>query len=374
MGDTPVQLRSLPILTACSLFAGAVLVTAQRQEPGRDVPRYQGGVDMVSLTATVSDSSGRFVRGLTADDFVVYEDDQPQELTYFSAERVPVSLGLILDTSGSMAGDKIDDARSAIDRFIYDLLDPGDELFMYRFADRPVLLQDWTTDRNRLSRAMGRITPDGGTALYDAVLEAIPFAATGHFQKKALVLISDGNDTSSQASLREVRDRLHDSEVLLYAIGIDGDSIADRLRQPQNGPFPRNPPRGPSPFPPGRFPGAGPGGRYPYSPQVFGPGSGGRGGPGGGGPRRGSPSTSGDDRVNATALRELTDDSGGRTEIIRTSRDLNPATASIADELSRQYAVGYASTSKKDGRWHTIRVEIRNHDYRVRTRRGYFAS
>ena len=355
-----------------ALLAGAALVTAQRQEPGRDVPRYQGGVDVVSITATVSDASGRFVRGLTADDFVVYEDDQPQALTYFSAERVPVSLGLLLDTSGSMAGDKIDDARSAIDRFIYELLDPEDELFMYRFADRPVLLQDWTTDRNRLSRAMGRITPDGGTALYDAVLEAIPFAATGHFQKKAVVLISDGNDTSSQASLREVRDRLRDSEVLLYAIGIDGDSIADRLRQPQNGPF-RNPPRGPSPFPPGRFPGAGPGGRYPYAPQVFGPGSGGRGGQGGG-PRRGSPSSAGDDRVNAGALRDLTDDSGGRTEIIRTSRDLNPATAGIADELSRQYAIGYASTSKKDGRWHTIRVEIRNHDYRVRTRRGYFAS
>lgn len=362
------------MLMACSLLAGAALVSAQRPEPGRDVPRYQGGVDMVSLTATVSDASGRFVRGLTADDFAVYEDGQPQELTYFSAERVPVSLGLLLDTSGSMAGEKIDDARSAIDRFIYDLLDPGDELFMYRFADRPVLLQDWTTDRNRLSRAMGRITPDGGTALYDAVLDAIPFAATGHFQKKAIVLISDGNDTSSQASLREVRDRLRDSEVLLYAIGIDGDSVADRLRQPQTTPFPRTPPRGPRPFPPGRLPGNGPGGRFPGSLQIFGPGSGGQGGPGGGGGgRRGYPNV-GDDRVNAQALRDLTDDSGGRTEIIRSSRDLNPATAGIADELSRQYAIGYASAAKKDGRWHTIRVEIRNHDYRVRARRGYFAS
>src|SRR5205814_6288526 len=81
-----------------------------------------------------------------------------------------------------------------------------------------------------------------------------------------------------------------------------------------------------------------------------------------------------DDRVNVTALREMTDDSGGRTEIIRDPRDLNPATASIADELSKQYYLGYASAVKKDGRWHAIRVEIKNHNYRVRARRGYIAS
>ena len=81
-----------------------------------------------------------------------------------------------------------------------------------------------------------------------------------------------------------------------------------------------------------------------------------------------------DDRVNAGALREITDDSGGRTEIIRTARDLDPATAGIADELSRQYYLGYAATGVKDGKWHTIRVELRNPDYRVRARRGFVAT
>ena len=90
---------------------------------------------------------------------------------------------------------------------------------------------------------------------------------------------------------------------------------------------------------------------------------------GGGSYRRG-----GDDRVNVVALRDMTDDSGGRTEIIRDPRDLNPATASIADELSRQYFMGYPATGKSDGQWHTIRVEVRNTSYRVRARRGYVAN
>ena len=81
-----------------------------------------------------------------------------------------------------------------------------------------------------------------------------------------------------------------------------------------------------------------------------------------------------DDRVNVTALRDMTDDSGGRTEIVRHPRDLNPATAAIADELSKQYYLGYPSTDKKDGRWHSIRVEVKNPSYRVRARRGYVAS
>ena len=351
-------------------FAAAVVVIAlavalHAQQPGaardsdqtRDGFRFKSGVELINVTATVSDASGRFVPGLTRDDFVVYEDDERQDIAYFSAERVPVSLGLVLDTSGSMVGDKIADARSALDRFVYDLLDERDEVFLYRFSDHPVLVQDWTTDRARLSRAMSRITPNGGTAMYDAVLEAVPMAAAGRNQKKAIVLISDGNDTSSMGSLHEVREALHDSEVLMYAVGIDGDG-QPTFRQPPG--RPRVPPPIPFPFPPTG--GRRPGGRFPILPQIFGPGGG------------QFPGSSGDDRVNSVALRDMTDDSGGRTEIVRSARDLDPATASIADELSKQYSLGYASTLKKDGRWHSIRVEVRNRGYRVRARRGYIAS
>jgi len=324
--------------------------------------RFKSGVELINVTATVSDYSGRFVSGLRAEDFKVYEDDQPVEITHFSAERVPVSLGIALDTSGSMAGEKIQEAQSALDRFLYDLLDRQDEIFLYRFSNYPTLLQPWTTDRQTLAKALGRITPNGGTAMYDTIVEAIPLAQQGQHRKKAMLIISDGNDTSSRAGVVEVKQLIRESEVMVYAIGIDGESQPTFRAPPPRAPIPI-----PIPFPGGRG-GRGGSGRWP---PIGGGGGGGSTG-GGGWPRSG---VRNDDRVNVAALRDLTDDSGGRTEIIRDPRDLNPSTASIADELSKQYYIGYPSSGKRDGRWHSIRVELRNNaNYRVRARRGYVAS
>lgn len=340
------------LLAAAAVGLGAQ--PAQPQADERDAFRFRSGVDLVNVVATVSDSRGRFVPGLVREDFTVYEEGVQQDVTHFSAERVPVSLGIVLDTSGSMAGDKIEEARRAIDRFVYDLLAEGDEVFLYRFSDRPTLVQGWTTDRTALSRSLGRITPNGGTAMYDAVLEAIPLAASGRNPKKAVLVISDGNDTSSSAGLRAVRQAIRASEILVYAIGIDGESTTTFRQPPPT--FPRGPRPPRMPFPPGIGRPGGPGGRFPgYLPQIFG---------------RSFPI---DDRVNSVALRDMTDDNGGRTEIVRSARDLVPATTSIADELSKQYSLAYASTLPKDGRWHTIRVEAREPEHRVRARRGYFA-
>ena len=359
-------------ITAAVLIAAVTTLRAQQLPPAppdgndaRDRFRFKSGVELINVTATVSDENGRFVPGLRQEDFVIHEDNEPQEVSYFSADRVPVSLGVVLDASGSMTGEKMDDAKSALDRFVYELLDERDELFLYRFSEHPVLMQGWTSDRMLLSRAMSRITPNGGTAMYDAVLEAIPLAATGQRPKKALLLISDGNDTASFGSLRDVRNKLRETEVLMYAIGIDGESTNTFRPPPMR---PRTP--FPIPFPPGG--GRRPGGRFPLQPQQsFG---GGQFGGSQGGGRQFPRNFGGDDRVNAAALRDMTDDSGGRTEIVHAASDLAPATASIADELSKQYSLGYASTLKKDGRWHSIKVEVRNHAYRVRARRGYVAS
>ncbi len=344
---------------AVALLAATAVVRAQAPQqppPNASQFRFKSGVDLINVTATVSDSYGRFVSGLKQDDFVVYEDDQPVEVTHFNAERVPVSLGIALDTSGSMAGSKIQSAQEALNRFLFDLLAPDDEIFLYRFSNVPVLLQEWTSDRQQLSRALYRIAPNGGTAMYDAVAEAIPLAQRGKFQKKALLIISDGNDTTSRTDVPTVKRQIRESEVLVYAIGIDGEQ--ERYTVPP----PRRQPPIPIPLP---FPGRGRGG-WPY------PGNPGGGGGGGG---QGWPRASrGDDRVNVAALRDLTDDSGGRTEIIRDARDLNPSTANIADELSKQYYLGYSSPAKRDGRWHAIRVEVKNRAYRVRARRGYVAS
>jgi Ca-activated chloride channel family protein len=343
--------RIFPIAAVGLALVAAAGVRAQDSTSSQDEEaafRFRSGVELINVTATVSDSEGRFVQGLRKEDFVVYEDDQPVEITHFSAERVPVSLGIVLDTSGSMAGNKIREARAALNRFLYDLLGEEDEIFLYRFSNFPVLLQEWTGDRRRLSQVLDRVTPSGGTAMYDAVAQAIPLAEEGRHRKKALLIISDGNDTSSLTSVRELKQQVRESEVLVYAIGIDGDGEPTYRRAPAR---PRFPVPLPIPFP-------GRGGR-PF-PQIFG-GQGGR-------------VVLNDDRVNVGALRELTDDSGGRTEVIREARDLNPATASIADELSQQYFLGYPADGQKDGRWHAIRVEVPGHRYVIRARRGYVAS
>ena len=252
-----------------------------------------------------------------------------------------------------------DAARGALTRFVDDLLDKSDELFLYRFSNYPALVQGWTHDRRRLLGALDRMTPNGGTAMYDAVSDAIPLAQQGQNRKKALVVISDGNDTASRLDIRDLKQQIRESEVLVYAIGIDGTGAAAARRAPPS------PPRIPLPIPL-PFPGVPRGqGRWP-PPQ---PPIGGTGGGNGGSWQRGQ-----DDRVNVAALRDMTDDSGGRTEIVRDARDLDPATAGIADELSKQYGLGYTSPASKDGRWHAIRVEVKNRSYRVRSRRGYTAN
>ena len=351
----------LTAAAAAIVLAGGSEVAGQKQEEFR----FRSGVDLVNVTATVTDRDGRFVPGLRQEDFIVYEENELQEVTHFSNERVPVSLGIVLDTSGSMVGEKLTNALMAIDRFLTRLLSPEDEIFLYKFSNFPELVQDWTTDRPRLSRAIRRINAGGGTAMLDAIVESVPLAQTGQNRKRAVVLISDGNDTDSQSSLNEVKQLIRESEVMVYAIGIDGQAEGTIFGLPPTtrGPLPPGPT--PSPFPGRRRP-RGPGGvilpQMPFQwPFPQGPAT-----------RRRMPA--GDDRVNAHALRDITDESGGRTEIVRSSRDLDPATANIADELSRQYYLGYASTTEKDGRWHSIRVETRDKSLRVRARRGYVAT
>jgi VWFA-related protein len=356
------RLSVVSVLTLAGILAVAAAPTVRGQQDSRF--RFKTGVDLVNVSATVTDANGRFVRNLTRDDFVVYEDGVPQPVSYFSNERVPVSLGIALDTSGSMAGDKIRSAQGALSRFLVDLLGPDDEIFLYRFSDEAVLVQGWTTDRGRLQWQLGRISPQGETALYDTVAESIPLAQSGNHRKKALVIISDGNDTGSQMTVRDVRQLILQSEVLVYAVGIDGTRDPRLASQRQT--RPRWPPiQLPFPRPGGRrIPGV-PAPRQPIPQPPIRPLP-----PLGGG----SGTWSSDERVNEPALRAMTDESGGRTEIIRSARDLDPATSSIADELSRQYYLAYASAAPKDGRWHDIRVEVRNRSYHVRARRGYVAS
>jgi Ca-activated chloride channel family protein len=359
-----------PIVVPGELRPLAAQQPSDAQQPeDRQSFRFRTGVELINVNATVIDANGRFVPGLRKEDFRLFEDEQPQEITHFNSERVPVSLGIVLDTSGSMEGEKMLAARGALERFLFELLGPDDEVFLYRFDSNAELVHGWTKDRARLRSSLGRLSPRGGTAMYDAVVEALPLAQSGRHKKKALVVISDGNDTSSQTDIRTLKRMIRESEVLVYAVGIDSDSptvyggrapggITMPPRQPPRLPIPlpfpmpgrRRPPRGGPPF-------------YPNPPQQ----------PRGGGSSSGGYARGLDERVNVAALRDMTDDSGGRTEIVRYARDLEPATSGIADELSKQYYIGYPAAGAKDGKWHSIRVEVRN-GYRVRARRGYMAS
>ena len=355
------RLASITALVALALVGTA----AQQQQPSApqgqqdsQVFRFRTGVELINVTATVSDSNGRFVSGLRKEDFRLLEDGEEQQITHFNSERVPVSLGLVIDTSGSMEGEKWMNARQALNRFLFDLLDRDDEIFLYRFDNVPELVEAWTSDRDRIANGLARIRPRGATSLYDAVGDAIPLAQRGRHRKKAIVIVSDGNDTNSRTGILELRRMIRESEVLVYAIGIDSQAMTTfggGGQQPPPGP--RMPI--PLPFPmPGRRPSAPP--RMPPSGPPVGTG--------------GSSRRMMDDRLNVTALRDITDDSGGRTEIVRYGRDIDPATTSVADELSKQYYLGYPSQRKRDGQWHTIRVDVRQGSYLVRARRGYMAT
>jgi VWFA-related protein len=371
-------------VVALVLAALGMAVRPYAQAIGQDGFRFRTGVELVNVTATVTDLSGRFVPGLTEMDFLVFEDDQPVDITHFSAERVPVSLGIVLDTSGSMDGAKISAARTALERLLFELLGPEDEVFLYRFDNLPHLVEGWTTDRGRIRDDLKRLPTDGATALYDAVAEALPLLKSGRHRKKALLVISDGNDTSSKTDLLKLKRLIRESEALVYALGIDAQltttpaggprrnervfyqSGNQRVEQrgrpfpiPSPFPAPRTPPRSP-PVPGVPPPGAAPPPRQPRTPPADEPSN--------AGPHRG------DERVNVGALHDVTDDSGGRTEILRDTKDLAPATERIADELSNQYYLGYPSLARRDGLWHTIRVEVRDPSLRVRARRGYVAA
>ena len=347
-----------------SCLSAVLLAQDKQTTPGFT---FRSNTDLINVTVTVTDANGRFVSGLTKDDFVVYEDGRPQVVQQFDSDRVPVSLGIALDTSGSMAGEKIQAAQAALNRFLFDLLGKNDQVFLYRFDSQPQLIQGWTSDRGAVSRALGTANARGGTALYDAVAEAIPLAQKGSERKKALVVISDGEDQNSHLALRDAQQLIRESEVLVYGIAIDPSgrsyfSGAGSYSNPNPQPSaparqPSGPPR-PSPFPGKKAPPPStPSGPAPSAPPpVF-----------------SSPRNYGSGSAGVNALHALTDDSGGRTEVIQGPRDLDPATAGIADELSRQYFLGYISTQPKDGKWHEIEVQVRKGQFHVRARKGYIA-
>jgi Ca-activated chloride channel family protein len=203
--------------SAILLMAVASVVLAAQDRSAR----FQSGVDLISVTATVIDRDGHLVTGLPRDAFEVYEDGERQVITQFTNERVPVSLAVLLDVSDSMFGQRLVDARSAVERFLFDLLDNEDEFSVVAFNHEPRPLTPWTQTRDVVRSAMSTLRPFGSTALYDAMLTVLPMMNTRTKQRASVLIISDGADTASDAALREVRSALVRSDAFVYAIAVD---------------------------------------------------------------------------------------------------------------------------------------------------------
>ncbi len=269
----------------------------------------RSSVELTVVTATVRDTDGRLITGLPREEFEIYEDGDRQSISQFTNERVPVGLGLLLDISDSMFGRRIVDARGAVERFLLELLQPADAFFVMAFNHEPRMLTQWTNDPSTVRSALAGIKPWGGTAIYDAIIRAEPMLDTRTRERAALVVVSDGADTASDASLRDVRSALLRTDAFIYAVAIDSSE-----RRPIN------------------------------------------------------------TGVNPEALREITNQSGGTTEVVHDSGDLDGATSRIAEELNNQYVLGYSPPHGLDGRYHSIRVRMINSTYRVRARNGYVAA
>ena len=229
----------------------------QQQKPGNEVDEkipVITNTDLITFTVTVTDLYGRFVSGLSKNAFSIFDDKQQQEITFFSDDDSPVSVGVIFDVSGSMSGDKVRRARDALAHFIQTSHD-RDEYFLIAFNSRAQLLMDRTRDGNSVLDKLTFVQTKNNTALYDACYLGVERVQRGTHAKRALLLISDGQDNNSRYTFNELRRVLKESDVVLYAIGIlggsdvgsslgmEGQSILDELAGVSGGKafYPRGP-------------------------------------------------------------------------------------------------------------------------------------
>lgn len=279
---------------------------------------FHGGTDIVLLSVTVTDSAGRHVPDLRKEDFRVYEDGVPQEITHFSDQPEPVSLSLLIDTSTSMEMDrKLALAQQAASGFV-SRLGPNDVAQIIDFDSQTRILAPFTGDKTELDRALRLMKAAGSTSLYNAIYTSLSELrrlrgqlGTETTRRQAIILLSDGEDTSSIVPADDVQDLAKRSEVIVYAVAIVAKD---------------------------------------------------------------APATRG--WVEAeSVLRSLTRDTGGRVFIVNEPPQLPAIYLQIAEELANQYSVAYmSSNTKKDGTWRRISMQVLKGDATPRTRSGYYAA
>ncbi len=288
---------------------------ADQQKQGNEIlgPVLLTNTDLITLTVTVTDTYGRYVSGLGKNAFTVFDERKPQEITFFSDDDAPVSVGVIFDVSGSMSGDKVKRARDALSKFIQTSHN-SDEYFLIAFNQRAQLLLDKTRDGNAVLDKLTFVQTRNNTALYDACYLGVEKVQRGTHPKRALLLISDGQDNNSRYTFNELRRLLKESDVTLYGVGIlSGSDTGSSMGMEGQG-----------------------------------------------------------------ILDELASVSGGKAFFPRSNAEMDDIFEQIALELRHQYSIGYKPANfTNDGRWHKIKVKVTPprglpHLF-VRSKEGYYA-
>jgi VWFA-related protein len=271
-----------------------------RNKPGEKTeprPRSNIRVDstLVLIPVTVTDPMNRFVTGLEKENFKLTEDKQPQEITQFSSEDAPLSVGVVFDCSGSM-GHKLEKSRQAVAQF-FKLANPEDEFFLVQFNDSANLIQTFTRNLEEIQNKLAFTQSKGRTALLDAVYMAVHEMKKARNPRKALLLISDGGDNSSRYSEAEIKSVVKEADVQIYAIGIY-ESAGARNRTPE---------------------------------ETTGP----------------------------ALLTEIAEQTGGRQYQVDDLNELPDVAAKIGVELRNQYILGYSPRNlSRDGKYRRVQVRL----------------
>jgi Ca-activated chloride channel family protein len=310
------------VMALLLLFSGNLVAFGQRSMSDNSnskthvedqSPLVRERTELVNVTVTVTDRDGRAIPGLTARDIEVFEDKVKQKIEFYGVEDAPISVGVVFDVSGSMRN-KLDQARAALKAFV-EVSHQEDDFFLVGFNGRAKLVSDFC-DGEELARRLNLVSAQGETALYDAVYLGIEKVQEGRHRKRALLVISDGQDNASRYSLDQLRQRLKESDVQLYSIGVDRVAMSEKAEQ-----------------------------RRAMQGQLI--------------------------------MNEIAQITGGRSFFVRSAAELEETTIRVALELRRQYSIGYAPTNaNSDGRWRKIQVRVNRPEgtpqRNVRAKEGYY--
>lgn len=316
----PVSISRVLIFLLMAMISATSLLSFFQQTKKEEIVHHIS-VNAISIAVTVQDKKGRYINDLTEEDFIVYENNIKQELTYFKHEfKAPLSLTVLLDVSGSMAlQDKLEESKEALNYLMTCLLYPRDEVSLLIFADGEVeVAAKFSTNKNDFLSVLEKTEAYGQTALNDAVAVSPEFANRGKNEKRALLLITDGIENDSHYSPDQAVEIARRVDVPIYTIA---------YKIPLNEQYLR---------------------KYKRAPTLTSSGI-------------------------VDSLERFSRATGGRAFFVNQPHPLKAAFREIEKELSHQYILGYTSHKNLKNEYRKIKVITSKRKYRVRTREGYYS-